>query len=338
MWCLGKISPYQNHFYGCIGSDYDYFELQGLVDSGSVDSSYFPYTIIDPGSCTHWNDPRVKFSGWQRITCGDIDAIKNAIYAYGTIDASVYNSSDWGNYAGGVYSDADTICSANPCYYTFSDHVISLVGWGSDSSGGFWILRNSWGAGWGENGYMRTRMKAAAVACEACYLNVNPGVLRNYTSITKSQFNLKSGYSIKFIARNSITIRDSFTVQQGASFTANVNGTGLPKANAGWKAYAAPQQPSPPPPDNQYTVKPCGEAQTARLAIITGVGNYFLTCKMMPNEPLIIGVFAPNARLELHNELAPQHSPAIKLYSLHRGSYIIRVQSGRLITYRKVIL
>ena len=36
------------------------------------------------------------------------------------------------------------------------NHVVVLVGYGSDEAlGDFWLIRNSWGTGYGENGYIR---------------------------------------------------------------------------------------------------------------------------------------------------------------------------------------
>ena len=117
------------------------------------------------------------------MPCGDIEAIKTAIITYGVVDAAV-DASNFSSYSGGVYDDDATSCYENPCYYTPVNHAIALVGWDDnppEGGGGCWILRNSWGNGWGENGYMRLRYNAARVACEACYLVFTPPVMHTLT-------------------------------------------------------------------------------------------------------------------------------------------------------------
>jgi C1A family cysteine protease len=174
IWCMGRIAPYSNHFFGCDGADYTYYELQALVDTGTTYESYFPYTINDPGSCTHWGDPKINYDNWYRVGCSDITAIKTAIMTYGVVDAAVYVSTNFQNYSGGVFSDNQTSCSSSPCYYTPTNHAIALVGWGVDNGVDYWILRNSWGASWGESGYMRIAMTSARVACEVAYVTYTP--------------------------------------------------------------------------------------------------------------------------------------------------------------------
>ncbi len=168
------LSDHYSGFDGCSGSDYDYEELDGVVDYGVCNDSVYPYTDVEQAcQASSWSAPRVQFSSWHRITCGDVDAIKTAIMTYGVVDAAVYsNLPAFTGYSGGVYEDSNTTCFSSPCYYTPTDHIIALVGWDDTAvpANGYWILRNSWGTSWGESGYMRIKYTSARVACEACYL------------------------------------------------------------------------------------------------------------------------------------------------------------------------
>jgi C1A family cysteine protease len=176
MWCLSQIAPYQGHFLGCNGADYDYMELEALVQEGIINESYFPYSDASSGSCSHLSYPRTKFSAWHRIGCNDIAAIKTAIMTYGVVDVAVYASSAFSAYSGGIFQDTSTTCPGSPCDYTTTNHAVALVGW--NDADGAWILRNSWGPSWGEGGYMRIKYTSARVACSATYLvySVTPGI------------------------------------------------------------------------------------------------------------------------------------------------------------------
>jgi len=169
-WCLGKYGPYSDHFSGCDGADFNYAELTALTREGITYEANFPYTETDPGSCTHQNDPVVTFNQWGRIDPNNDTEIQRAISSYGVIAVAVNVTDEFGNYAGGIFSDSQTDCPDGA--YTTTNHAVALVGWGTDPTTGlYWILRNSWGSSWGENGYMRIQAHSARVACEAAYLS-----------------------------------------------------------------------------------------------------------------------------------------------------------------------
>lgn len=65
------------------------------------------------------------------------------------------------------------ILDTNRCP-TSIDHAVNMVGWGvSDAGKEYWIIRNSWGTSWGENGYIRIAVKNSGNGvCLAQYLAV----------------------------------------------------------------------------------------------------------------------------------------------------------------------
>ncbi len=236
IWCLGKLAPYSSHFHGCDGADYEYQELQALVDIGIPLESAYPYTQTDPEVCTHMEDPKTVFTRWGRIGCRDIDGIKTALQTYGVLDAAVLVTQDFQDYNSGVFSDSNTACAA--CEYETTNHAISLVGWGNDPvKGDYWILRNSWGAGWGENGYMRIEVNSAAVACAATYIAYSEGppianfllpastCQDNPVTITDSSLNAPTSWAWSFSPSTVTYINGATSTSQNPEVSFNEQGT-----------------------------------------------------------------------------------------------------------------
>jgi hypothetical protein len=40
------------------------------------------------------------------------------------------------------------------------NHGVSIVGYGTENGKDFWLVRNSWGAGWGSKGYIKVARSA----------------------------------------------------------------------------------------------------------------------------------------------------------------------------------
>jgi C1A family cysteine protease len=137
--------------------------------NGGVLEADFPYTATDAacrGPYTH----RYWVDSWAYIASDSgipsVEEIKQAILTYGPISVGVYVSSSFQAYSSGVFNRNEdrTI-----------NHAVMLVGWDdSQGAGGVWILRNSWGSDWGENGYMRIQYNCCRVGYAACYVDYRP--------------------------------------------------------------------------------------------------------------------------------------------------------------------
>jgi len=75
-----------------------------------------------------------------------VESMMKEIYERGPITCGI-DAGKILDYTGGIYVGEGSEV----------DHVISVVGWGTDpNKGQYWIIRNSWGEYWGEFGYMRS--------------------------------------------------------------------------------------------------------------------------------------------------------------------------------------
>lgn len=62
--------------------------------------------------------------------------------------AVALDASYLGSYASGIYTD--TRCSADGL-----NHGALIVGYGTEDDQDYWIVKNSWGSLWGEQGYFK---------------------------------------------------------------------------------------------------------------------------------------------------------------------------------------
>merc|ERR1719305_817877 len=118
----------------------------GMVDTEAA----YPYTGR-AGTCAYDAAKEgTKITKWTGIKQGDEDALLDAVATVGPVSIAVDAAIGWQLYRGGIIHP--TLCSSNP---KKMDHGVAIVGYGTEKGKDYWIIRNSWGAGWGESGYMR---------------------------------------------------------------------------------------------------------------------------------------------------------------------------------------
>ena len=79
------------------------------------------------------------------------------------------------HYTGGILNNSCCLDLDNGAL----DHSVLTVGWGVTAGQAYWIIRNSWGTDWGENGFARiTATKTGFGICGNQFENYSINMLK----------------------------------------------------------------------------------------------------------------------------------------------------------------
>nr|XP_027102694.1 senescence-specific cysteine protease SAG12-like [Coffea arabica] len=152
---------------GCEGGFTD-DAFQFIKQHGLTTESNYP-SKGNVGTCDtkKEDEPVAKISGYENVPVDNENALMQAVANQPVaviVDAS---GMDFQFYSSGVFTGD---CG------TALDHGVTLVGYGtSNGKLKYWLIKNSWGVDWGEDGYMRMQRDIAAkeglcgIAMEAKY-------------------------------------------------------------------------------------------------------------------------------------------------------------------------
>jgi len=125
-----------------------------IMNNGISNDANYPYVGVN-NTCNATLTGNVQTKITDFTSCYTYPGSKNnctediiqGFLQNGPVSVAVDASEDFQHYDSGVYSGN---CTA-------FNHAVILVGFGTDPVSGqqFWIIRNSWTAGWGEEGYIR---------------------------------------------------------------------------------------------------------------------------------------------------------------------------------------
>ena len=143
--------------YGCSGGWPDdalaYSEERGIASEND-----YPYQANESGVCQTILDDkteRVPIATYATVfyeirANGSDDLLRRALWQYGPLSIAIDASSMLQDYKSGILNDTE--CSTDS-----PNHAVLLVGYygTDDSDTNYWIVKNSWGSQWGEEGYVR---------------------------------------------------------------------------------------------------------------------------------------------------------------------------------------
>ncbi|OCT69029.1 cathepsin S [Xenopus laevis] len=149
---------------GCYGgrlnSSFTYMKENGLMEETA-----YPYTErkaqckrIKPS-----NSGKVK--NFYKITTGNENHLRIIVGTVGPVSVAIYaNHTGFHDYKSGVYYD--------PYCTTKQDHAVLVVGYGTEKGMDYWLVKNSWGCSWGEDGYIKMARNHCGIAQDAIYPSV----------------------------------------------------------------------------------------------------------------------------------------------------------------------
>lgn len=137
-----------NGNFGC-GGGWMHNAFKYVIDNqGITTGTNYPYQQTQQNCDTQKaTAPAAQISGYENVPANNEEALLKAVTMQPVSVAIEGSGQAFQYYQTGIFNGD---CGTNPT------HAVTIVGYGTTEDGtNYWLIKNSWGEGWGENGYMR---------------------------------------------------------------------------------------------------------------------------------------------------------------------------------------
>ena len=139
-----------------------------VIQNGGLNTEAdYPYESGDGSrhQCRYDDSNRVlSIKSYTEYPKGDEEALANNIAAEGPISVGIdAGQRSFQSYHSGIYYEPS-------CHKLLLNHAVLAIGYGSNSDGDYYIVKNSWGTSWGDSGYIwmaRNRDNNCGIATDA---------------------------------------------------------------------------------------------------------------------------------------------------------------------------
>jgi hypothetical protein len=187
--------------------------LEAAKTIGVTDEACMPYTAgggadmnCAASRCSDWQNRLTKINSYTGHS--SMAARKTAVAA-GPVLAGMEVWSDFFAYSSGVYVKSSAATRLNPPGY----HCVCVCGY--DDAQQCWIIKNSWGTGWGESGFMRMRYGQADLLIDSSWAFYSVDV------------------QVQAIWQSNVTVNQVYATHQSQNAWAHVQGLGWRRIQTG---------------------------------------------------------------------------------------------------------
>lgn len=142
--------------------------LTFIKNNGVPDEDCFPYTASNgpcSGRCSDYSS-RLKTVEETGYVANNIATVKQYLVEKGPLSVAM----GIGSAVGGYFDDNGIYRATND---TVLNHAVVISGY--NDTGNYWIVKNSWGTGWGDNGYFKVGYGECGIESYVYYASVTSG-------------------------------------------------------------------------------------------------------------------------------------------------------------------